>query len=204
VESTPAHPPWRPEAQGEAVLQAIAARRSHPRLAPDEPPPLAEIARALEYAVLAPNHRLTQPWRFAVVSGEARERVGRALAEEAVAEGRVDPARAPLEAAKWRRAPAVVVVSHLPAADPVTAAEDRLAVGAAVENLLLALEAFGLRAMWRTGASARSAAVRRSLGLAPGEEVDALVYVGRPAADAPPPAPRRRAAAAERTRWIDR
>jgi nitroreductase len=189
-----------PDPDARAVLAALAGRRSVARVDAGAPAPMAEIARALDAAVLAPNHRLTQPWRFTVVSGEARARVGRAQAAEAVASGRLDAGRAPFEAAKWLRAPAVVVVSHLPAVDPLTAREDLLALGAAVENLLLALAAQGLGAMWRTGAAADSAAVREALGLAPAEAIVACVYVGRPLGDPLPP--RRRVPAAERTRWL--
>jgi nitroreductase len=189
--------------EGEALLGALAARRSVAVLDPEAAVPQEAVERALELAVLAPNHRLTQPWRFTVLRGPARQRAGQALAAEAVAQGRIAAERASFEAAKWLRAPVVVVVSHTPAEDAVTGLEDRLACGAAVENMLLALEAQGLAAMWRTGASAASAAVKAAIDLAPDDEILALVYVGQPRADVPPP-PRRRRAASEVTRWLDR
>ncbi len=189
-------------ARGEAVLRALAGRRSMARLDTEAAVPSEAVERALELAVLAPNHHMTQPWRFTVVSGDARRRAGEALADEAVAQGRIAADRAPLEASKWLRAPIVVAVSHTPADNPVTRLEDRLACGAAIENLLLALEAQGLGAMWRTGASVASAAVKTVLGLDPGDEILAFVYVGQRLADAPLP-PRRRRAAREVTRWLD-
>lgn len=194
--------PARPAAGGEAVLQALTARRSVARVDTQAPVPPEAIERALACAVLAPNHRLTQPWRFTVVRGEARRRVGEAQAAEAVAVGRIAPDRTALEAAKWLRAPVVVVVSHLPHADLETRREDRLACGAAVQSLLLALEAQALKAMWRTGAAATSPAVKAALGLEAGEEIVAVVYVGRPLAQAPLP-PRHRRAASACTRWLD-
>lgn len=192
----------RPAADGEAVLRALAARRSVARVDTEAPVAPEAIERALGCAVLAPNHHLTQPWRFTVVRGEGRRRVGAAQAAEAVAAGRIAPDRAAPQAAKWLRAPVVVVVSHLPHDDPETRREDRLACGAAVENLLLALEAQGLGAMWRSGAAATSPAVKAALGLEPAEEIVALVYVGQPLAQNPLP-PRRRREAAECTRWLD-
>jgi len=193
--------PLEPHA-GTAVLAAIEARRSTARMDTETEVPQAALERALALATLAPNHRLTQPWRFSVVRGDARRRVGAAMSDESVASGRVAPQRAPLEAAKWLRAPVVVVVSHIPAADPVMCHEDRLATGAAVQNLLLALGAQGLATMWRTGAAAASAAVKEAVGLAPEEEIVAFVYVGWPLADAALP-PRRRRPQEELTRWID-
>ena len=191
----------RTDGAEEAVLTALRERRSVARVDPEGAVTREAIERALELAVLAPNHRLTEPWRFTVVAGDARRRVGEALAAESVANGRLDPARAPLEAAKWLRAPVVIVVSSTPAGDEVMRQEDRLAIGAAVENLLLALHVQGLGAMWRTGASARSAAVRAALGLSPEDEMLAFVYVGPPA-DGPLPPRRRRLSGAECTRWL--
>lgn len=185
----------------EALLAGLRERRSVARVAAEGTVPREAIERALELAVLAPNHRLTEPWRFTVVAGDARRRVGEAFSAESVSSGRLDPSRASLETAKWLRAPVVIVVSYTPAEDDVTRHEDRLAIGAAVENLLLALHAQGLGAMWRTGASARSAAVRTELGLAPDDEMLAFVYVGIPA-DGPVPPRRRRLSAAECTRWL--
>ncbi len=194
----------RPAAAGttDALLALIAARRSVARVDTEADVPEAALRRALALATLAPNHHLSQPWRFTVVRGAARHRVGNRLAAEAVAAGRLPPERAPLEAAKWLRAPVVVVVSHRPHGSDERRREDRLALGAAVENLLLALSAQGLAAMWRTGASAHSLAVRRALGLSADDEIVALVHVGRPLAEAQPQA-RRRHEAESLTRWID-
>ncbi len=188
--------------QGAPVLAALAARRSAARVDTDVAVPREAVERALELAVLAPNHHLTQPWRFTVVSGEARRRIGAAQAAEAVATGRIAPEREAFEAAKWLRAPTVVVVSHVPQDNPEVRREDRLALGAAVENLLLALEAQDLAAMWRTGAAATSPAVKEGLGLDPAHEIVAVVYVGHPLAGALLP-PRRRRPAAEVTRWLE-
>jgi nitroreductase len=193
---------WTPSPPEGVVLAAIAGRRSAARVDTEAPVPQVVLERALAMAALAPNHRLTEPWRFTVVRGDARRRVGEALAAEGVESGRVRAERAPLEASKWLRAPVVVVVSHDPAGTDVVELEDRLALGACVENLLLALDAQGYAAMWRTGASAGSPAVKAALGLAPAAEIVALVYAGRPLADAPLP-PRRRQGAEVHTRWLD-
>jgi nitroreductase len=85
----------------------------------------------------------------------------------------------------------VVAAIVLGAEDPVQAREDRDAVAAAIENLLLAAHASGLGAMWRTGAMVDEPEVREALGLAPEDAIVAFVYLGWPPEDPPGPSPRR-------------
>jgi nitroreductase len=172
--------------------EAIAGRRSVGRVRPD-PIPRELVAELLGAAVRAPNHHLTEPWRFVVLAGAARRALGEAHAR-AVARTRPDLPEAGLakEAARLERAPVVVACAVRPSAeDPVTAREDRDAVAAAVQNLLLAAHARGLGAMWRTGAMVDEPEVRQALGLGPTDAVVAFVYLGRPGADAPAETPRR-------------
>jgi nitroreductase len=56
------------------AIDAIQRRTSVRRFRPD-PVPRETIARLLECAVRAPNHKLTEPWRFAVLTGPARSRL---------------------------------------------------------------------------------------------------------------------------------
>src|SRR4051812_39277699 len=81
---------------GDRVLRAINARRSNPNFLPD-PPTRAEIELLLAAANTAPNHGLTQPWRFVVIRGDERVRVGEAIGCDVVAQNR--PADAAAEAA---------------------------------------------------------------------------------------------------------
>jgi nitroreductase len=166
-------------ADGDAVLAAIHGRRSVGRVGP-EPLGRAAVEELLEAAVAAPNHRLTAPWRFIVLAGAARDEVGAAHAR-AVARLRPDADEEALatEAGRLRRAPVVIVAAVSPGEDPVQAREDRDAVAAAVQNLLLAAHARGLAAMWRTGAMADEPEVREALGLTGREAIVAFVYLGR-------------------------
>lgn len=165
----------------DTVMGAIEGRRSTGRLDPERPPRelVEELLRA---ALRAPNHHLSHPWRFTVLAGDARREVGEAHAR-AIAREAPDcpPALLEKEAAKLERAPVVVVCHLSPDADPVRAREDRDAVAAGVENLLLAAQAHGLGAMWRTGPMADEPEVRAALGLAEGDAIVAFVYLGWPA-----------------------
>jgi nitroreductase len=147
---------------GDAVLRAIRTRRSVGRVS-QEPLPRDLVEELIEAAACAPNHRLTNPWRFIVLTGDARREVWERL----------------------ERAPVVVACVVAPGEDPVQAREDRDAVAAAIENMLIAAHARGLGAMWRTGDIVDDPDARAALGLAPREQVVGFVYIGRLLA--PPP-----------------
>ena len=147
------------------------------------------VLELIEAATWAPNHKLTQPWRFTVVDGDRREALGRVWAERAAAA--IEPAARPAfiagEAAKPLRAPLLIVVSTCTDPNPVRAEEDLTATAAAVQNLLLAAQAKGLAAAWKTGAIVYDDAVKAFLGLAVSDRIVAIVYLGATALEAPAP-----------------
>ena len=103
-----------------------------------------------------------------------------------------DAAAEDRERAKPMRAPVIIAVACAAGGDEKVPHGERLAaVAAATQNLLLAATALGYGAMWRTGAPARSAAVREALGFGPGDEITGFVYLGSiPGDQEPPPAHR--------------
>lgn len=181
------------------ALEAIRTRRMIPRVGA-EAPSRDDIADLLELAVRAPNHHRTEPWRFHVLSGDARRRLADAIAADAV-QGGADPARAAEDARKKvERAPVIVVFTALPSDDPkVVEQEEIVSVAMAMQNFLVGAHAKGLGAMLRTGTTAYHTAVNDHLGLDPRERVVGLVYLGIPEADRDLTA---RGSAAERTRWL--
>jgi nitroreductase len=146
------------------------------------------ITELIEAATWAPNHKLTQPWRFTVVTGSARERLGEVWGREAAAKADSAARDAVMEgeSKKPMRAPAVIVVSTRTDPNPVTAEEDLTATAAAVQNLLLAAHAKGLSAAWKTGKIVYNAAVKRFLGIDETDRVIAFVYLGAVAKEEPP------------------
>jgi nitroreductase len=185
---------------GADLVAAIRSRRSVGRVLRDQVPRTL-VEQVLADAMRAPNHHLTEPWRFVVLSGDARRALGEVHAR-AVARARPDhpPAGLEKEAARLERAPVVIACivrpTADPAVDPTVAREDRDAVAAAVQTLLLSAHARGLGAMWRTGAMVDEDEVRANLGLGPHDAVVAFVYLGWPAEEPGPPTPRQRAAEA--------
>lgn len=152
------------------VEQAIRARRTHKQYGPT-PVDEATLRELVDLARSAPNHKLTNPWRFRLLGPETRRRIEELAGEK--------------EAVKLRRAPTLVLATAIPSDDPVLAGEDVLATACAVYAILLAATARGLASYWRTPACFGEAAVRELLDLDPREQVVALIHLG-PRVNEPP------------------
>jgi nitroreductase len=183
------------------VIEAIQTRRSIGRMDGEVPREL--IRELIQLATCAPNHHLTQPWRFTVVSGGARYRMGQVWGERAAASASEPALREKLlenEPKKLLRAPNLIVVSTRTDSNPVVAEEDFAATAAAVQNLLLAAHARGLAAIWRTGKMVHDEAVKSFLGLPAEDRIVGIVYLGSKPMAAPEPQPRN---VDEVIRWLD-
>lgn len=131
------------------------------------------VEELLELARWAPNHHVTQPWRFRVVGPETRERLKEAAGPEA--------------AAKLDRAPTLIVSSAVLTGDPECDEEDLHAAGVATYIVLLAAHARGLAGYWRTPAVLRTAQGRAAVGLGEDERFVGLIHLGEPRQDKEPP-----------------
>ena len=146
--------------------QAIRTRRTHKAYAP-EPLDRETLDELFELARWAPNHKLTNPWRFRVLGPQALQRLK-------------DAAEDPIAAAKLDRAPTLVAVSATQSGDPVLDEEDVLATATAAYVVLLAAHGRGLAGYWRTPGVLRTAAGRAALGVEAGERVLGLLHLGHP------------------------
>lgn len=169
-----------------AVEDTIRSRRTSLLVDARTPVPAELLDRLIETATWAPNHKRTWPWRFTVLTGEARARLGQAMAEAAATAGGDEVKVARLRG-KYVRSATVVLVWATRAADEVRRREDRDAVAAAVQNLLLVATANGLGSHWATVADQLVPAVRTVAGLDEGHDLVALVYLGWPTGSVPPP-----------------
>jgi nitroreductase len=152
------------------VEQAILARRTHKQYGP-QPVDEQTVRELVDLARSAPNHKLTNPWRFRLLGPETRRQVEELAGEK--------------EAIKLRRAPTLVLATALPSDDAVLAAEDVLATACAVYALLLAATSRGLASYWRTPVVLQEHAVRELLGLEAREQIVALVHLGPPVSEPP-------------------
>jgi len=152
-----------------------------------------EIEALLESAVSAPNHRLTQPWRFYVLGPIARRGLGLALGNRK-ARRLDDPAAADavrLKVADEHEAiPLIIAVAVVEAEDPEIREEDYAAGMMAVQNIALAAVGLGLGTHIKSGAVMQDPAAREAMGVAEGERVIAMLNVGEPASEPPPRARR--------------
>ncbi len=167
----------------------------------DRPVSRDEIETLLDAAVLAPNHRLTRPWRFYVLGPESRYGYGLALGERKARKLEdANAARTLREtvAAEHRDLPCMIAVSIVQSDNLETREEDYAAAMMAVENLALTAVALGLGTHIKTGGIMGDAAARTAAGVAEGERIVAVVNVGEPAQLAPP---RQRESAPGFTTW---
>ena len=170
------------------VEHAIRSRRTIKAFDP-RPVDRDTLTELLELARWAPNHHLTNPWRFRVVGPRALDRLKRAAGELAVAEcGPADAAEvARAAAAKLDRAPTLVVCSVLRSEDPIEREEDSHAAAVAAYIVLLSAHGRGLAGYWRTPAVLRTEAGRAAVGLANGEDFVGLLHLGRAKQEAEAP-----------------
>ena len=167
------------------VAEAIRTRRTHKAYRP-EPLERAEVEELLELARWAPNHNLTNPWRFRVIGPAALERLKEAAGPEA--------------APKLDRAPTLVVCSCDLSGDPIQDEEDLHATAVAAYIVLLAAHARGLAGYWRTPGVLRTDEGRKAVGLSVSERFVGLLHLGHPIQDQRPP---ERAPAAQVAEFLD-
>ena len=154
------------------VETAIRTRRTHKAYRPERVP-RETLEELFELARWAPNHHLTNPWRFRVIGPEALERLKRAAGPES--------------APKLDRAPTLVVCSCKLSGDPIQDEEDLHATAVAAYIVLLAAHARGLAGYWRTPDVLRSEEGREAVGLPTDERFVSLLHLGRPIQEQRPP-----------------
>jgi nitroreductase len=147
------------------IEEAIRTRRTHKAYAPG-PVDRGQLEQLLELARWAPNHNLTNPWRFRVLGPESLQRLKQAAGPEA--------------AAKLDRAPTLVVCSCALGGDPVQDEEDLHASACAAYIVLLAAHGRGLAGYWRTPEVLRTREGQAAVGLGEDERFVGLLHLGTP------------------------
>jgi len=178
------------------AMQAILERKSTPpRLMNDEGPSPEDVRKILTAGMTAPDHGAVRPWRFVVIEGDDRAKLGAVFAEaltlrdpaasaDAIEKERGRPLRAPTVIAVLAR-----VVHDRPKVPPV---EQIIATACAAQNMLLAAEAMGFGGIMLTGKNDQDPTVKRFFKLEDADEIVAFLYLGKaagPTPDKPRPDP---------------
>jgi nitroreductase len=185
------------------TLALLARRRSTPIALMGAPgPSRAEIEALLTLATRVPDHGKLGPWRFLVIEGAARERIGAQFAAIALAKKPdADAALAEMERTRFTRAPVVVaVISTAAPHAKIPEWEQLMSAGAVAYQLVLAAHAMGYGGAWLTEWPAYDEQARAALGLAGDERIVGFVYLGTAKSD---PTERVRPPLAPRIAWAD-
>ncbi len=160
------------------LLTAIESRASALKLT--EPAPTrAHLEQIMRAGVRAPDHGRLRPWRFVVLEGAAREKLGNEMARLSLAKfPHSTPEQLEGERRKALRAPTIIVAAARITPGKIPEVEQIGAVAAGVENMILTAQALGYGAMWKTGAPAYDAQTKAMLGLTAQDHIVAFLYLG--------------------------
>ncbi len=157
----------------------IRSRRTIHEFRP-EPPPTDIILRGLDLARWAPNHLLTEPWRFYLLGPETAQAIARLNAD--LTARKQGPAAGQAKLEHWRGIPGWLAVTCENSADLIRAREDYAACCCAIQNFALYLWSEGVGVKWTTGAVTREAGFYDLIWVDPAmETVVGLLWYGYPA-----------------------
>ena len=143
-------------------------------------PPEETVRKAIELATWAPNHKQTEPWRFAILGPKTVAQIVE-LNTKLVREQQGDKA-AEAKRDRWRKIPGWIAASYRRSGDPLRDKENYAAVCCAIQNLLLALWDERIGTKWSTGPITRTVELDELLGIdAETEQIVGLIWYGFPA-----------------------
>lgn len=166
----------------------IRERRTHMLVDRNDPVPIELIERLCELARWAPNHKKTWPWRFAVFTGDGRIRIGRAFADDMADQDVADDAKRAKTAGKYLRTPATLVVGCAAHEHPTFHDENRDAVAAGIQNVLLGATAAGLASFWSTPPVMQGPRSLELCRFAADDRIIGVIYLGWPVSTVDAPA----------------
>ncbi|MTT33169.1 nitroreductase [Terrilactibacillus sp. BCM23-1] len=190
------------------IFEAIKTRRSIGKVKQDVIPPKEHIEQILDSARWAPNHFKTEPWRFTVLTGNGRKKLGDVygkinisnLPENATEEDKTKAYEKGVS--KALRAPVVIIIHVEPSSkEKVKDIEEIEATACAVQNMLLTTHALGLGAVWRSGDPAYTNIMNQAFDVEEPGQVLGYLYLGYPLDDMKKSQPDRKSID-EIARWI--
>ena len=171
----------------------IRSRRTHLLVDREREVPAGLVTELCELGTWAPCHKKTWPWKFAHLTGDARFRLGEAFVADMVDRDYGDEGKRTKTLTKFGRAPSILVVGCEPHDNPTLHDENRDAVAAAVQNILLGATAAGLASFWATPPLNDAPRALELCGFSSDDRMIGVIYLGWPVrgVDTPErPAPR--------------
>jgi nitroreductase len=165
----------------------VRARRTSMLVDRDRAVPETVVAELCGLATWAPNHKKTWPWRFALFTGNGRSRFGEALVADMVAADFGDDTKREKTRLKYLRTPAILVVGSAAHTNEMLHRENRDAVAAGIQNLLLGATTLGLASFWSTPALPSPPRVLALCDFEPDAQIVGIIYLGWAAGGAPAP-----------------
>ena len=187
-----------------ACAELIAKRRMiKPSSMSDQPVPRAAVEAILEAGNWAPSHRLTEPWRFVVVAGDARHHLGR-LFEAALVAAKPEArefTRQKVAAKPLRSTVLIAVICHPSELPKVKEHEEEWAVACAVQNMSLQATALGLSLFWSTGTPMDHPSLAKAFGCTGRGKLMGCLHLGYPGDEGWPEG--HRGAWRDKAHWCD-
>jgi nitroreductase len=169
--------PDTPSDRFNAIEEIIRARRTSMLVDPERQVDPSIIEELCTLAAWAPNHKRTWPWRFAVLTGSARTRLGTVVADAMAAHGD-DPARVEKARTKYERTPSIVIVGSIAGDSETRTVENRDATAVAVQNFMLGATARRLATYWGSCPRGANDAVAQFCGFDAGTAIVSMMYIG--------------------------
>jgi nitroreductase len=163
----------------EELETLISARRSNLLIDATREVDSAIVNRIINAAQWAPNHKRTRPLRVAIITGNSRRTLGDTIADAMAVHGD-DEMKVTKTRGKFMRSPAIIVVAAAEGSTSNETEENKYAVAAGVQNMLLMAESFGLAALWGSPAKGANGAITTLCSMEPTDHVMGIVYLGWP------------------------
>lgn len=132
-----------------SINELIKSRRTIHNFKPDPKPSVDVIKSAIQHAVWAPNHHLTEPWQFHLIGDETKEKICQLNAE--LIRTKLGDKAAEAKLKRWQALPGWLLLTCPRSDDDLREQEDYAACCCAAQNMSLYLWNEGIGVKWTTG-----------------------------------------------------
>lgn len=161
------------------VLQLLQTRRSVLSKNLSSPGPDSDqLNTILEIAARVPDHRKLEPWRFIIIEGENRLKLGKKFCEIKSKQCELAPEQIEAEQNRYCYAPTVIVVVFSPVEHKTPEFEQLLSCGAVCQHINLASSALGFSSQWLTNWCSFDKEAQKELGLKKHESIAGFIPIG--------------------------